>query len=66
MLTADEIHDKLRGLHPEVALRVLDELHRDRVYEAERVILAHWGPDRHDEAMELVASLVRVQMAEGS
>lgn len=63
MLTPDEIHDKLRGLDPLIALRVLDELQRSRVYEAERLILAQWGLDRHDEVMELVASLVKGTVA---
>lgn len=63
MLTPDEIHDKLRGLDPLVALRVLDELQRSRVYEAERLIREAWGEVRHGEALELVASLVKGTVA---
>lgn len=63
MLTPDEIHDKLRGLDPLIALRVLDELQRSRVYEAERLIREVWGEARHGEALELVASLVKGTVA---
>lgn len=63
MLTADEIHDKLRGLDPLMALRVLDELDRTRVYEAERLVRLAWGEDRHGEALELIASLVKGTVA---
>lgn len=59
MLTAWEIASKLSGLPGAVAIRVLAELRDSRVYEAERLIIATWGPDRHDEALELVASIVR-------
>lgn len=59
MLTADEIRDLLRRLPDDAALAILAELHQGRVYEADRIALATMGPDRGQEALELVASLVR-------
>lgn len=59
MLTALEIAAKLGGLPGTVGIQVLAELAEDRVYEAERLVLAQYGPARGDEALELIASLVR-------
>jgi hypothetical protein len=66
MLTAEEIVRKLSGLPGAIGIKVLAELAEERVFEAERLILDTWGPDRADEAMELVASMVRETKGGGS
>jgi hypothetical protein len=60
MLSASQIMRALRTLGPDVARRVLAEVRLARVYEAERLVHAQWGPDRADEALELVASIVKL------
>ena len=63
MLSALAAWRKLRSLPDALALKVLDELSRERVYEAERIIHDAWGTERAAEADELVSSLVRAGLS---
>lgn len=62
MMGALEAWRLLRSLPDQKALKVLDLLSRDLVYEAERIVHTMWGPDRADQADELIASLVRARI----
>ena len=63
MLSALAAWRMLRSLPDQLALKVLDELSLDRVYEAERITMDAFGTDRAAEANELIASLVRARIS---
>lgn len=63
MLSALAAWRMLRSLPDQLALKVLDELSKDRVYEAERITMDALGTDRAEEANELIASLVRARIS---